>query len=332
LRRWRWDVTLSAFLGLLVGAALQMLWLDHRPVPMVWPVAAIARQVDPSVVAVINQVKQDGQLKPHGLGTGVILSSTGIIVTNYHVVAGADALTVVLANGRRYPATVIGADPPTDLAVVRIAARHLTPLPLANSATVEPGELVVAIGNSLGLSHTVTAGIVSARDRALYRDGWEYHLIQTDAAINPGNSGGPLVNQDGLLIGINSSKIAQTGVEGIGFAVPSNTVRTVVEQILRFGRVQRPWIGVDIANRRSRGVGLLIAYVFPDSPAARAGIVAGDFLIAYDGRPVRSLTELIRWVAASRVGARVALGVLHGTTARTVMVELGERRPVPRAV
>jgi serine protease Do len=210
----------AAFVGLVVGVAFTAMWLGARPAPTAWPVVAIARHVDPSVVTVVNLVRRDGHLKPHGLGTGVILTQSGDIVTNNHVVAGADALEVVLQNGKRYAAHLVGVDPPTDLAVVRIHAGDLRPLPFANSHHIVVGELVVAVGNALGLSHTVTAGIVSGRDRVMYRDGWEYHLIQTDAAINPGNSGGPLVNQAGYLIGINSSKIAQTGVEGLGLPSP----------------------------------------------------------------------------------------------------------------
>jgi serine protease Do len=222
MRMARWDVWLAGFLAGTCGGVAAWAIFGRRPPPPAWPVVAVARAVDPSVVAVINlQAGPGGALDPKGLGSGVVLDRRGDIVTNYHVVAGARAIRVVLANGHGYPGTLVGVDPPTDLAVVRIRAPHLQPLPLANSAAVQPGELVVAVGNSLGLAHTVTAGIISARDRVLYRDGWEYHLIQTDAAINPGNSGGPLVNTEDQLVGINSSKIARTGVEGIGLPMPS---------------------------------------------------------------------------------------------------------------
>ncbi len=217
-----WGAALVAGIAGGVVGALLVLWLVPRffSSPSGWPVAKIARQVDPSVVAIVNLQKRDGRLRPRGLGSGVIVDTRGDIVTNYHVVAGSSALTVILPNGRRVPATLVGTDPPTDLAVVRVSVEGLTPIRWGDSSRVVPGQLVVAIGNSLGLSHTVTAGIVSAPDRVLYRDGWEYHLIQTDAAINPGNSGGPLVNAMGQLIGINSSKIAQVGVEGVGLAIP----------------------------------------------------------------------------------------------------------------
>lgn len=226
--RSRWASHMVAgIVGGLVVLLAGFLWSMHTAsTPTGWPVVRIARQVDPSVVAVVNLQQVGRRLKARGLGSGVIVTASGDIVTNYHVVAGAKALTVIVANGQRYPARLVGTDPPTDLAVIRIQAPHLVPIRWGDSRTLAPGQLVVAVGNSLGLSHTVTAGIVSAPDRVLYRDGWEYHLIQTDAAINPGNSGGPLVNSEGRLIGINSSKIAQTGVEGIGLAIRLLVVRS----------------------------------------------------------------------------------------------------------
>jgi serine protease Do len=331
VRHWRWDVFLSALMGVLAGALLTVQWLGHRPEPMVWPITAIVHRVDPSVVAVMNLEDQNGELKPHGLGTGVILSSHGEIVTNYHVVAGAAAVTVVLANGKRYPARVVGMDPPTDLAVVRIHATHLKPLAMSNSDQVQPGDLVVAIGNALGLSHTVTAGIVSARDRTLYRDGWEYHLIQTDAAINPGNSGGPLVNQAGLLIGINSSKIAQAGVEGLGFAIPVNTVRWVVHQILLYGRVRRPWLGIGVANAPSHSGGILITQVYPEGPAARAGVRPGDFLVKFNGKEVRSVAVLMEQIRRLRPGQRVQMDLMRGSRALQVTAIVEDRPSFRRA-
>ncbi|MCY0907711.1 MAG: trypsin-like peptidase domain-containing protein, partial [Sulfobacillus thermotolerans] len=142
----------------------------------------------------------------------------------------------------------------------------------ASSKTIEPGELVVAIGNALGLSHTVTTGIISAKDRVMFHDGWEYHLIQTDAAINPGNSGGALVNARGELIGLNSSKIAQAGVEGIGLAIPSDTVKEISQQLIAYGHVKRPWLGATVESSGPRSFGLLVVGVVPSGPAAQAGI------------------------------------------------------------
>jgi serine protease Do len=329
----RWDWLVAAFVGVLVGAGIVWRWVETRPpAPTVWPVVAIARKVDPSVVAVVNLIRAEGRWKARGLGTGVILGADGVIVTNYHVVAGASAVEVVLHTGRRLPARIVGVDPPTDLAVLRVSAQGLKPLPLANSDAVQPGELVVAIGHPLGLSHTVTAGIVSARDRVLYRDGWEYHLIQTDAAINPGNSGGPLVNQDGALIGINSSKIAQLGTEGLGFAIPSNTVRTVVRQILLYGHVRRPWLGLKVAEAPNMGAGLLIVAVDPGSPAAQAGIRRGDFLYAFNGRRVERAAQLVQWVQNEPVGQVVRLTLLREARTFSVTVRLADRASETTAV
>lgn len=268
MRRFRWDAAIAGLLGVLLGAFLVRSWFVRPLMPASWPVVGIARKVDPSVVAVVNLTSDHGNLGPHGLGSGVVLNQRGDIVTNYHVVAGSSALQVILANGRRYPAHIVGSDAPTDLAVIRIRAPHLAPLTFANSKIIAPGELVVAIGNSLGLSHTVTAGIISARDRVLYRDGWEYHLIQTDAAINPGNSGGPLVNSQGFLVGINSSKIAQTGVEGIGFPIPF--------LVINLSRTFRP-------THQCR------------LPASRGGVIRSDLLTVLD-----SLNHGKRWNSLER--------------------------------
>lgn len=220
MRATPWHTLMFGCLGVLIGALLVLHVIDRRPPPMQWPVTAVAQKVWPSVVMVVNRQRGATGEKTRALGSGVVIDHHGDIVTNYHVVAGATSLQVVLADGRRYRARVVGVDPPTDLAVIRIPTNRVVPVQFANSRQIQPGQLVVALGMPLGLTHTVTAGVVSAIDRIMHRDGWEYHLIQTDAAINPGNSGGALVNVSGQLIGINASKIAQTGVEGIGLSIP----------------------------------------------------------------------------------------------------------------
>ncbi len=220
LRRKEWKHFVAGLIGVFVGALIVYAAVARTPQTLNWPVVQIAKKVDPSVVIVLNSQRQGGRLKVRGIGSGVILNRQGDIVTNDHVVADASRLTVVLASGRRYRAALVGTDRLTDLAVIHIRAGDLRPIVFASSKIIEPGELVVAIGNALGLSHTVTTGIISAKDRVMFHDGWEYHLIQTDAAINPGNSGGALVNAQGELIGLNSSKIAQAGVEGIGLPMP----------------------------------------------------------------------------------------------------------------
>ncbi len=222
-----WHSFWYGLFGVLVGALVVYQTASRTPHPVVWPVAAVVKKLDPSVVVVLNNQREGLAERTRGIGSGVVIDHQGDIVTNYHVVAGATSVTVILANGSRYRARVMGVDPPTDLAVIRIRALHLIPVAFAPSNQIQPGQLVVAIGNSLGLTHTVTSGIISAKDRVLYRDGWEYHLIQTDAAINPGNSGGPLVNAEGQLIGINSSKISQAGIEGIGLPIPYQVIVAV---------------------------------------------------------------------------------------------------------
>ena len=334
--RQRWESLLLGLLGgLLAGGLLWWVRPSAGNAPPAastpaWPVVQIVKRADPAVVAVINEQWQGGRLGTKGLGSGVAVTAAGDIVTNYHVVAGAAAVVVVTEDGRRYKARLVGVDPATDLAVLQIADHHLPHLPLAQSSRVQPGELVVAIGQALGLSHSVTAGIVSAPDRTMYRDGWSYHLIQTDAAINPGNSGGPLVNQQDQVIGINSSKIARTGVEGIGFSVPSDTVRYVLREILRYGQVRRPWIGIALGNRVSQGAGLLVVKVYPGSPAALAGIEPGDFVRRALGRVVSNLRDLVEVLEHSHIGEKVPLVLERGDVQVSVTVRLATR-PVANA-
>ncbi len=312
------------FIGVLAGALIAYHVLKRASDSLNWPVVNIAKKVDPSVVIVLNKQRKNAQLQTKGIGSGVILNSHGDVVTNSHVVANASELCVVLSNGKRYRARLVGEDPATDLAVLKVNAKQLHPIAFASSGRVEPGELVVAIGNALGLSHTVTTGVISAKDRVMFRDGWEYHLIQTDAAINPGNSGGALVNAQGQLIGINASKIAQTGVEGIGFAIPSDTVNYVVKQLLLFGRVRRPWIGAALQPVPDHNLGMMVVSVVPGSPADKAGLKPGDLLTAINDHPVRQLRDVVQVLEHSAVGRRIRLGVLRGNQRLSLLVTLQE--------
>lgn len=323
MRATPWRTFMFGILGVIVGAVMVLELVGRTPRPLQWPVTAVAHKVWPSVVMVMNKQQDPMGQKTRGLGSGVIIDRQGDIVTNYHVVAGATSLEVVLANGRRYRAHVVGVDPATDLAVIHVLATHLVPIQFADSRNIEPGELVVALGTPLGLPHTVTAGVVSAVDRVMHRDGWEYHLIQTDAAINPGNSGGALVNASGQLIGINASKIAQTGVEGIGFAIPSNTVRYVTQQIMQFGRVQRPWLGVNLQpDPHGNNSGILVVSVPARGPAQSAGIKPGDFIVSLNNQPVHRMSDITRWLEHARVGQTVKVGVLRGSASLSFYVKL----------
>lgn len=335
LRRKEWKHFVAGLIGVFVGALIAYAAVARTPQALNWPVVQIAKTVDPSVVIVLNSQRQGGRLKVRGIGSGVILNRQGDIVTNDHVVADASRLTVVLASGHRYRAALVGTDRLTDLAVIHIRAGDLRPIVFASSKTIEPGELVVAIGNALGLSHTVTTGIISAKDRVMFHDGWEYHLIQTDAAINPGNSGGALVNAQGELIGLNSSKIAQAGVEGIGFAIPSDTVKDVSQQLIAYGHVRRPWLGATVQSAGPRSFGLLVVGVVPSGPAARAGIRPGDFIVAANGVAVHQTRDMVRVFQEAGVGREVRLEVMRGSQRLYLAVKLGDlpsgSRPAARA-
>ncbi|MCS7238543.1 MAG: DegQ family serine endoprotease [Thermoguttaceae bacterium] len=270
-----------------------------------------------------------------GLGSGVIVSADGYILTNHHVVARATEIEVTLSDGRRFPGKVVGSDERTDLAVVKIEATGLVPAVLGNSDAVEVGEWVVAIGSPFGLDQTVTAGIISAKGRsdvgiADYED-----FIQTDAAINPGNSGGPLVNMRGEVIGINTAIASRTGgFMGVGFAIPSNMAKAVMDAILTHGRVERGFLGVTLQPLTEelaesfgyKGTkGALVADVTPDQPAAKAGIKPGDIIVEYNGTPVESVTQLRNAVAMTRPGTKVNIVVVReGRRVELRGVEIGQ--------
>jgi len=255
-----------------------------------------------------------------GLGSGVIVSKEGHIITNHHVIEGMDEILVQLTDGRIEPAELIGSDKGVDIAVLRVKAPNLKPLPFGDSEGVRVGQMVFAIGNPFGLQETVTQGIVSAKGRAISDSGVE--LLQTDAAVNPGNSGGPLLNLRGEIIGINSAIYSRTGAwAGISFAIPANTARQTMEVITQTGgKVVRPYMGVvmmDIDRRLadefqlpdSRGA--LITDVIPGSPAQEAGLQAGDVIRTYNGHLIRNTRELRRRLLASKVGEEVKLGVIR---------------------
>jgi Do/DeqQ family serine protease len=256
----------------------------------------------------------------NSLGSGVIVDHDGHIVTNHHVIANADAIRVQLADERVADARIVGRDPDTDLAVLRIDLKDLPVVPLGRSDTLHVGDVVLAIGSPVGLSQTVTHGIVSATTRSLGVATFE-DFIQTDAPINVGNSGGALIDTSGGLVGINTAIIAKNlGVEGIGFAIPVDLVRGVMADLIAYGRVIRGWIGivpVDVSeNQREQfglpAAGVLIANLYPGSPAQKAGLQPGDVLTEIEGRPVRTAQEAVARVASHRkVGETIKLRVLR---------------------
>jgi serine protease Do len=282
----------------------------------------------------LNQLNPGQPHSPseHGLGSGVIVSPDGYILTNNHVVNNASDIQVALNDGRQFTAKVVGTDQQTDVALIKIDADNLPALTLADSDKVEIGDVVLAIGNPFGIGQTVTKGIVSAKDRTTSGDGDE-DFIQTDAAINPGNSGGALVDTDGRLVGINSAILTHSGGnQGIGFAVPSNLCRWVMDSLVKNGRVERGLLGVMIQNltpdlakafKLDRTTGALVGDVSPDSPADKAGLKSGDVITQFNGQPIQDASQLKLRVAESTPGSAAQLSVSRNGETKTFEVTLG---------
>ncbi len=273
--------------------------------------------------------------REQSLGSGVIVSSDGYIITNYHVISNAEKIKVTLYDKRVFKGKVIGADPKTDIAVVKIPSEDLPMVPWGDSDGLEVGEFVLAIGNPFGLSHTVTMGIISAVGRANVGIADYEDFIQTDAAINPGNSGGPLVNASGNLIGINTAIFSKSGgYQGIGFAVPSNMARLIMEQLIKEGKVVRGWLGItiqditpEIAQKFGHKElnGALVGESLPESPAEEAGLRRGDIVLKYGGKKVTGPSALKNMVARSRPGQKVPVLVLREKKQLRIIVTVGER-------
>ena len=257
-------------------------------------------------------------------GSGVIVDAkNGYVMTNAHVVKDAREVLVTLKDNRRLPAKLVGADPGTDIAVVRVEPKNLVDVKFGDSDALQVGDFVIAIGNPFGLGQTATSGIVSALGRSgLSMEGYE-HFIQTDASINPGNSGGALVNLKGELVGINTAIIGPSGGNvGIGFAVPVVMAHAVLEQIVKFGEVKRGRLGVSMTDLVG-GEGATIAEVQPDSPASKAGLRKGDVVTGFNGRPVRGAAELRARLGVVPVGDTVELQVQRGGEKRTLTAQIG---------
>jgi len=271
----------------------------------------------------------------HSLGSGCLISAEGHIITNNHVVAGASEIAVMLADERELPARVLGADPATDLAIVKIEAEGLPWLRWGDSAELGVGEWVVAIGSPFGLARTVTSGIVSATGRTdIGIIGYE-DLIQTDAAINPGNSGGALVDLRGELVGINTAIASKSGSNaGVGFAVPSNMARSVARQLIEEGHVIRGWIGViprelspELIRRYVPGAthGVFVEAIYRRHPAATAGVQPGDVITHWAGEAISSVGQLGRSIADAEIGSEVQAALIRGREAITVTITVGEQ-------
>jgi serine protease Do len=271
-----------------------------------------------------------GEYKVPSLGSGFVISPDGYIVTNNHVIEGVDEIIVAFENNEELPAEIIGRDPKTDIALIKVEPKKpLTALPLGDSKSIRPGDWVVAIGNPYGLAHTVTAGIVSAKHRIIGQGSYD-DFIQTDAAINPGNSGGPLIGLDGQVIGINTAINPRANT--IGFAVPINMAKNILPQLKANGSVTRGWLGVviqgindelaeqfDLPDKK----GALVSKVEPDGPADSAGIKRGDVIVEFNGQPIEEMAELPRVVAETKVGDKVKVTILRDGDRETIDVEVG---------
>lgn len=310
------------------------------------PVVDIAKYVTPSVVGVSNKVMTQGNKGPSEVeqasGSGVIISSDGLILTNYHVIQGSNAVTVILNGGKEVDASVKGTDPLNDIAVLKIEEQNLTPVKFGDSSKLQVGETAVAIGNPLGqeLAGSVTSGVISALERKIDLGGKVLSLIQTDAAINPGNSGGPLLNAKGEVIGINTAKPGIAGYnengqpitsEGIGFAIPINTVVPIVQDILQHGNVARPGLGIYGAEVTDQMVqdynipkGIYVRGLIAGLPSEKSGMQADDVIIEVNGQKVETMQDLSTALNGKKVGDDVQVKVWRKGSETAVTVKLGD--------
>lgn len=307
-------------------------------------VSDIAKEVGPAVVKIatlrervyytffFERMVQEEQ----GLGSGVIFDRRGYVLTNYHVIEKAKEIGVVLSDGREFAATVVGGDYYTDLAVLKIDGENLPCATLGDSDVIQVGEQAVAIGNPFGFDHTVTAGVVSALGRSVPLDAEQglylENLIQTDAPINPGNSGGALADERGTVVGINTAIYKEA--QGIGFAIPVNTARRIAEELLEFGKVRRPWIGItqvwvitpQVARDYRLGIehGLAIAGYVRQSPAGSAGLRRGDIITSAGGKPAKSVADLRDTVNSAGIGGKLELVIYRDGRTHTVSLTVDE--------
>jgi serine protease DegS len=284
-----------------------------------------------------NDLSTPRTQQENSLGSGVVIDDNGYILTNNHVISGASDIQVVIKDGRRFPARIVGTDPETDLAVLQAAISNTPIANLGDSENLQVGDVVMAIGNPFGVGQTVTLGIISATGRSQLGITDFENFIQTDAAINPGNSGGALINAQGDVIGINTAIFSKSGgSHGIGFAIPVNLARQVMQQIAEHGRVIRGWIGINGQNltpalAESLGIknqqGILVSGVLRQGPAAQAGIQPGDVLLEVDGNAVYSASQMLKLVAAHQPGDEVAIKLQRQGDTEEINVAVMERPP-----
>ncbi len=342
-------ITLAVFATATVnnGNAASIANLSPPPIQDNFPSAArntfvvqAVKTVGPAVVGITNKAYvrdffNQKVLIEKGVGSGIIFDSNGYIATNNHVVAGAQEIVVSLPDGRTMSGKVLGADAATDLAVVKVEASGLPTVTFGDSDSLLVGEPAIAIGNPLGLEFrgTVTVGVVSALNRTIEVGDRKFKLIQTDAAINPGNSGGALVNADGQVIGINSVKIAAAGVEGMGFAIPINAARPILQSLIEKGKVVRAYLGVGVLDSKSAfwygydldvDQGVYVARVEKGGPADQAGILAGDVIIEVNGTKVNSVADLRAALDTVSVGSRVKLVIIRDGQKHTISAVAAE--------
>jgi serine protease Do len=339
--------------GTAFGFALNSLWLgnydravgstnkvtDYVISKTVSPVVPISKKVLPSIVAI--KVKSEvtnifgNKINAQGTGSGIIMDDQGHIVTNNHVVEGANELSVVLMDGSELPAQLIGRDPVSDLAVIKVAEKGLPYAEFGDSDTIEVGELAIALGSPMGtdFASSVTAGIISGLNRQVSIGDRTMDLIQTDAAINPGNSGGALVNSEGKVIGINVLKLSESSVEGMGFSIPINEAKPIIDQLIKNKKIVYPSIGIsgstiskEDAKTYALPQGVYVQSVIPYSGAERAGIKQGDIIIEVDGTKVLTIEEVIGIVTKHKVGDTIKVTITNQYNKNTVVdVTLTER-------
>lgn len=296
---------------------------------------------DPLFRHFFGDQEEDGEQEApsdNSLGSGVIVSQDGLILTNNHVIAAADAIEVALADGRKLSATLVGADPESDLALLQVDAKNLPSITFASSDKLDVGDVVLAIGNPFGVGQTVTQGIVSALGRNHLGINTYENFIQTDASINPGNSGGALIDATGNLVGINSAIYSRNGGSmGIGFAIPISIAKQVIEQIAKEGTVTRGWVGVEAQNLTpelaesfglSTASGALVAGVLRNSPADRAGLKAGDILVAINDKPVINSATMLNLIAVLEPNKNAMLSIVRAQKKIDIKILIG-KRPAP---